>query len=104
MTLKYTILKLSLCVLMSIPAFLITTAYMSSSPAYARSAPDNFADLAEKLLPAVVNISSTQKIENPVDMPEFPQFPEGSQFEDFFEEFMDQRGHPIPSIPPASLG
>jgi serine protease Do len=31
-------------------------------PAYARSAPESFADLAEKLLPAVVNIATTTKI------------------------------------------
>ena len=30
--------------------------------AEARGAPDSFADLAEKLLPAVVNISTTQKV------------------------------------------
>src|SRR5215468_8602618 len=31
-------------------------------PAFARSAPESFADLAEKLLPAVVNIATTTKI------------------------------------------
>ena len=34
-----------------------------STPAYARAAPDSFADLAAKLLPAVVNISSTQTVQ-----------------------------------------
>lgn len=68
------------------------------------AAPDSFADLAEELLPAVVNISSTQKIEDPKDFPEMPQFPEGSPFEDFFEEFMHRRGRGAPAIPPASLG
>lgn len=66
--------------------------------------PASFADLAEKLLPAVVNISSTQKMEDPEDYPELPQFPEGSPFEDFFNEFMDKRGRGGPSAPPASLG
>ncbi len=32
-------------------------------PAFARGAPENFADLAEKLSPAVVNISTTQAVE-----------------------------------------
>ena len=36
------------------------------APAIARSAPDSFADLAEKLLPAVVNISSSQNIPIPL--------------------------------------
>ena len=52
----------------------------------AKSAPDSFADLAEKLMPSVVNIASTQTIKatsNP-----FPfQFPPGSPFEDMFKEF-----------------
>ena len=32
------------------------------SSAYAKSAPDSFADLAEQLMPSVVNISTTQTI------------------------------------------
>jgi len=68
------------------------------------TAPDSFADMVEDLLPAVVNISSTQKAVEPSDYPEMPQFPPGSPFEDFFEEFMDKRGMGSPSIPPASLG
>ena len=48
--------------------------------------PGSFADLAEKLMPSVVNISTTTVIttqSNP-----FPfQFPPGSPFEDMFKEF-----------------
>ena len=66
--------------------------------------PGSFADLAEKLLPSVVNISSTQKAVDPGDFPEMPHFPPGSPFEDFFEEFMERRGEGMPLIPPASLG
>ena len=66
--------------------------------------PASFADLSEKLLPAVVNISSTHKAVQPEDFPEMPHFPPGSPFEDFFEEFMDQRGEGMPMTPPASLG
>jgi serine protease Do len=72
------------------------------------NAPYSFADLAEKLSPAVVNVSSTQKVEEDVHMPEMPQFPPGSPFEDFFEEFMDKRGQGgglgAPALPSASLG
>ena len=66
--------------------------------------PSSFADLAEKLTPAVVNISTTQKIAMPEDFPDLPQFPEGSPFKDFFEDFMDRRGMGIPSQPMTSLG
>ncbi len=55
-------------------------------------APLSFADLAEKLSPAVVNISSTQKVAQPQpqDMPDL-QFPPGSPFEDFFKDFMQKQ-------------
>ena len=53
----------------------------------AQNIPNSFADLAEKLMPSVVNISTTQTIvtrSNP--FPGF-QFPPGSPFEDMFKEF-----------------
>jgi serine protease Do len=84
-------------------ALLMTTLCLTCTalhPAAARDsaippgAPASFADLTDTLLPAVVNISSTQKIEKPSaeNLPEMPQFPPGSPFEDFFQEFMDKRG------------
>lgn len=69
-----------------------------------RDAPASFADLVETLTPAVVNISSTQKATDAKDFPDMPQFPEGSPFEDFFEEFMERRGRGIDAVPQASLG
>ena len=52
----------------------------------AKAVPESFADLAEKLMPSVVNISTTQIIKtnsNP-----FPfQFPPGSPFEEMFKDF-----------------
>ena len=54
--------------------------------------PNSFADLAERLSPAVVNISTTMVV-NRNDRPQVPQFPEGSPFEDFFKEFQE-RGEP----------
>ena len=66
--------------------------------------PESFADLADRLLPTVVNISSSQNFDQDNVMPEMPEFPEGSPFERFFEEFMDRRQRQLPSIPPASLG
>ena len=57
-----------------------------SSSSYSSNIPNSFADLAEKLMPSVVNISTTQTVvsnSNP-----FPfQFPPGSPFEDMFKEF-----------------
>ena len=56
------------------------------SLAYSKTAPSSFADLAEKLMPSVVNISSTQTIKTTSNP--FPfQFPPGSPFEDMFKDF-----------------
>ena len=57
-----------------------------NSLAQSKSVPSSFADLAEKLMPSVVNISSTQTIKSKANP--FPfQFPPGSPFEDMFKEF-----------------
>src|SRR6516164_154566 len=65
-----------------------------SEPAFARAAPDSFADLAAKLLPAVVNISSSQAMQaragGPGAGPEIPMFPPGSPFEQFFKDFLNR--------------
>ena len=59
---------------------------LPASLAYAKSVPSSFADLAEKLMPSVVNIASTQTIRTTSNP--FPfEFPEGSPFEDMFKEF-----------------
>ena len=58
----------------------------STFSAQSKTIPSSFADLAEKLMPSVVNISSTQTIKSNANP--FPfQFPPGSPFEDMFKEF-----------------
>ena len=53
---------------------------------FSQSIPSSFADLAEKLMPSVVNISTTQTVTTTTNP--FPfQFPPGSPFEDMFKEF-----------------
>jgi len=53
---------------------------------YSKSIPSSFADLAEKVMPSVVNIASTQTVKTTSNP--FPfQFPPGSPFEDMFKEF-----------------
>ena len=65
-------------------AFIFTFSFSTLSNS--QSVPASFADLAERLMPSVVNISTTQTVtttSNP-----FPfQFPPGSPFEDMFKEF-----------------
>jgi serine protease Do len=84
--------------------------------AAARPAPDGFADLADRLLPSVVNISTTQTLkpdqqseQSERSAPARPQLPPGSPFEKFFKDFFDHQGqrgdHPeAQSRKAASLG
>src|SRR5262245_44670229 len=60
-------------------------------PAAARG-PDAIADVAEQVIDAVVNISTSQKIEQRGGAT--PQLPPGSPFEEFFEEFFKNRRGP----------
>jgi serine protease Do len=103
--------RLSACVI-AVIALLALPTIGSAKPA-----PDGFADLAAKLLPAVVNISSTQTIKAGQDSgdddaptlpgnrgggggnggnggnratPDVPQFPPGSPFEQFFKDFLNR--------------
>ena len=62
---------------------LLLAAVMLATAAQARRAPDSFADLVEKLLPTVVNISTTQTVE---------QGRGTEEFEEFFREFFERRG------------
>lgn len=72
---------------------LVTAALiLSAVSALAKPAPESFADLAEELLPKVVNISTTTTVQGREGQgPSFPQLPPGSPFEDFFEEFFNQQ-------------
>ena len=64
--------------------FILTLGFSAQSNS--NSVPSSFADLAEKLMPSVVNISTTQTVTTNANP--FPfQFPPGSPFEDMFKEF-----------------
>jgi len=72
---------------------LALVALLLPATAGAKPAPDSFADLAAKLLPAVVNISTTQTIKSDRGRgvgPDMPQFPPGSPFEEFFKDFFNR--------------
>src|SRR5438876_8476007 len=81
----------------TIVRFILTLALLAFAPlthAQAHSGPPGFADLAEKLLPAVVNISTSQTItakEDMMDLPPDMQLPPGSPFEQFFKDFMNKQ-------------
>jgi len=52
--------------------------------------PVSVAEVAEPLLDAVVNISTSQTVSGSRGIP-VPRLPEGSPFQEFFDEFFDQR-------------
>ncbi|GAK44837.1 protease Do [Tepidicaulis marinus] len=62
-----------------------------AAPAFARGAPESFADLAEKLSPAVVNISTSQTLKLGAPGAPVPGLPEGSPFNEFFEDFLQRQ-------------
>src|ERR1700687_2344398 len=71
---------------------------LMSAPALARG-PDGIADVAEKVIDAVVNISTSQTVEAKGGGAEgrgaMPQLPPGSPFEEFFDDFFkNRRGGP----------
>ncbi|WP_339834475.1 DegQ family serine endoprotease [uncultured Parvibaculum sp.] len=61
-----------------------------AATAQAQGAPDSFADLAERLSPAVVNISTSQVLGS--ERQAIPGVPEDSPLNDFFKDFMEQQG------------
>jgi serine protease Do len=66
--------------------------------------PENIADVAETVIDAVVNISTSQRVEAPRNGPgnqrrqegpgQSPQVPPGSPFEEFFKDFFENRRGP----------
>ena len=86
----------ALALLLAAPAAPGPAGALLAPPAVARSAPESFADLAAKLLPAVVNISTSQTVTARGDRggPDMPQFPPGSPFERFFRDFMERNRPP----------
>jgi serine protease Do len=68
---------------------------LSVAPAFARG-PDGIADVAEKVIDAVVNISTSQTVEakGGGDRGAMPQLPPGSPFEEFFDDFFKNRRGP----------
>src|SRR6202795_2194230 len=74
----------------------VVSAPVLSGPALARG-PDGIADVAEKVIDAVVNISTSQTVEakgGAEGRGAIPQLPPGSPFEEFFDDFFKNRRGP----------
>ena len=78
--------------LMGIAISLSAASLLASVPASARG-PDGIADIAEKVINSVVNISTSQSVEakGGGGKEAMPQLPPGSPFEEFFDDFFKNR-------------
>ncbi|MFA6141351.1 MAG: trypsin-like peptidase domain-containing protein, partial [Hyphomicrobium sp.] len=66
-------------------------AYLGALPATAQTrGPQSVAPVAEGLIEAVVNISTSQAIKGPQGLP-LPSVPKGSPYHEYFDEFFDNR-------------
>jgi len=72
-------------------AGLMAGASLAPASVFARAAPESFADLAEQVTDAVVNISAATTVTEQRNVP-LPQLPPGSPFQEFFEDFFNNRG------------
>ena len=74
--------------LMPVAALAAALCLTAAQPAAARG-PENIADVAEQVIDAVVNISTSQKVDPRVT--ELPDLPPGSPMEEFFDQFFKNR-------------
>jgi serine protease Do len=93
--------------LAAVAAVLMLISQMSAGTSLAASAgPESVADIAERLTPAVVNISTSQ-VERDEEAVPMPELPPGSPFREFFEEFFNRQERGLPQQRPrrvSSLG
>src|SRR5262245_24578391 len=64
--------------------------------AQSRGGPPSVAPIAEKLIDAVVNISTNQTLKGAEGAP-LPKVPKGAPFEEFFEDFFNRKGSKSPA-------
>ena len=74
-----------------VAAMILTVAAVPSLYAQGRVGPQSVAPIAEKLIDAVVNISTSQTMKGSQGVP-LPNVPKGSPFEEFFEDFFNRKG------------
>ena len=76
-------------VLLACGLALVSAAGMAPAPAFARGAPDTFSPLAERLLPTVVNIATTQTLK-PGMADLLPDLPPDSPLQDLFKDYLSK--------------
>ena len=99
-------LKIQIVTLLMLALIGMVSINYLSSEVNAQAGPESLADLVESLQDAVVNISSTQIIEEnrTSPLPDLPEIPEDSPLEEFFEFFRNPGENGQRSVPRQSLG
>ena len=72
-------------------AAIVPVGFGGIQTSHAAQGPDSVADLAETLLDAVVNISTSQRVSDSNTRIPRPRIPDGSPFQDFFDEFFGEK-------------
>lgn len=75
---------------------LMLAAVLLTLPASSQDRPRSFADLADEVSPAVVNITTSTTVSTQLN-PNMPQLPDGAPFEDFFNDFFNRDGQSRPT-------
>ena len=86
----------------------LATAMIAAGPAIAQrsgsqNGPQTVAPLAEELIEAVVNVSTSQSIRGPQGLP-LPSVPKDSPYNEYFGDFFENRGQSVPERMVSSLG
>ena len=74
-----------------VAAAALTLAGVAPNRLEAQRGPQSVAPIAEKLIDAVVNISTSQTVKSAQGVP-LPRVPKGSPFEEFFDDFFNKKG------------
>ena len=74
----------------------LLAALLVPASAQTRQGPPSVAPVAEKLIDAVVNISTKQTMKGAEGAPPLPKVPKGAPFEEFFDDFFDRKGSKSP--------
>jgi serine protease Do len=75
---------------LAVAVALTVPAALAPAPAAARGAPDSFADLANRLLPTVVNIATTQTVKQGSAELAMPDLPPDSPLKELFKDYLDK--------------
>jgi serine protease Do len=88
-----------------VPVIVAACAIVAGTPAAAQQkrGPESVAPVAEQLIEAVVNVSTSQGVRGPQGLP-LPSVPKDSPYNEYFGEFFENRGQSIPDRMVSSLG